>query len=405
MTAVTLASGTTPLPPSRPRSALDAGLAQDRTRKLIAPSMRALELMRQVSNLGMDDPIYSADQDISNQPKIFKEMADMQDEITIASDPTATYGDGIDTEVFEKNLSGVSYRRGSLSGLSLLESSFSSPFHASPILPRTFRSKLSVTTPTTVSSRIEDGSISLTSLSLDLEENVPGRRMSAGSSSSRLTGRRVSMGSSSSRLTGSRSAEDSFYKNRRRIVNSGRKKHTVPSSLMLEAAMAMRKEGSADCELIDKVILHNSLQEMSSEYSQKERVPPRRTFSAQEKFISPVAIKPSKNHLLNKSRVLPSIAMLFPEENDVSSRRASRPIGDRAANRKQSQDSAFSLASDGNPLATGIRPMSPRHLHDSGTDFLVEMPLFSPTAGGSTSPSLSSNRSKKRPVAAERCEV
>ena len=96
-------------------------------RRTIHPSRSGQKLMRQVSGLGMEDPVFGTvehllvDQHPSN---IFDDMAltdipqDMRDMVSIASDPTAAKDRGLDTSKFEASLVDM-YK--SISDFSLME--------------------------------------------------------------------------------------------------------------------------------------------------------------------------------------------------------------------------------------------------------------------------------------------
>lgn len=70
-------------------------------KKLISPSKRSRELMRQVSGLGMEDPVFGTREKSPAHPsQIFEDMSvndlpeDMRDMVSVHSDPTATFDDG-----------------------------------------------------------------------------------------------------------------------------------------------------------------------------------------------------------------------------------------------------------------------------------------------------------------------
>lgn len=87
----------------------------------IAPSKKNRQLMRQVSALGMEDPVFGTTEDGPKHPSnIFDDMSlgdvpqDMRDLVSIASDPTADVGGGIDQQAYHRSL-------GSLRRQSILE--------------------------------------------------------------------------------------------------------------------------------------------------------------------------------------------------------------------------------------------------------------------------------------------
>jgi hypothetical protein len=79
----------------------------------INPTRSSARLMRQVSALGMEDPVFrntKDETDASNNHNIFDDMgftdlpSDMMDMMSIASDPTAVKGKGLDEAFMEMNL-------------------------------------------------------------------------------------------------------------------------------------------------------------------------------------------------------------------------------------------------------------------------------------------------------------
>ena len=80
----------------------------------IAASKKTRELMRQVSALGMEDPIFGTTEDGPQHPSnIFDDMSlndvpeDMRDCISIASDPTAEVCGGIDMAIYHTSLGDI----------------------------------------------------------------------------------------------------------------------------------------------------------------------------------------------------------------------------------------------------------------------------------------------------------
>lgn len=83
-------------------------------RRLIAPSRSGLRAMRQVSGLGMEDPIFQTDEKGPAHPSnIFSDMGladiacDCYDLVSVASDHTADSNDGLDREIFNMSLNQV----------------------------------------------------------------------------------------------------------------------------------------------------------------------------------------------------------------------------------------------------------------------------------------------------------
>jgi hypothetical protein len=82
-------------------------------RKQINATLSSRQLMRQMSGLGMEDPIFKtteAELTPAHPSNIFDDMSlgdiaeDMRDMISIASDPTAAGGDGLDVDMFQASL-------------------------------------------------------------------------------------------------------------------------------------------------------------------------------------------------------------------------------------------------------------------------------------------------------------
>ena len=76
----------------------------------ISPSRSSTKLMRQISALGMEDPIFCTTEDVPEHPSnIFDDMglddvpSDMLDLMSVASDPTATDGAGLDESFLQLN--------------------------------------------------------------------------------------------------------------------------------------------------------------------------------------------------------------------------------------------------------------------------------------------------------------
>jgi hypothetical protein len=83
-------------------------------RRLISPSRSGLRAMRQVSALGMEDPIFQTDEEGPAHPSnIFSDMgvadiaSDCYDMVSVASDHTADSNDGLDREFFNMSLTQV----------------------------------------------------------------------------------------------------------------------------------------------------------------------------------------------------------------------------------------------------------------------------------------------------------
>lgn len=77
----------------------------------ISPTRSSTKLMRQISALGMEDPIFCTTEDVPDHPSnIFADMgledipSDMLDLMSVASDPTATRGAGLDESFLQLNL-------------------------------------------------------------------------------------------------------------------------------------------------------------------------------------------------------------------------------------------------------------------------------------------------------------
>ncbi len=76
----------------------------------ISPTRSSTKLMRQISGLGMEDPIFCTTEDVPEHPSnIFDDMgwddvpSDMLDLMSVASDPTATDGAGLDESFLQLN--------------------------------------------------------------------------------------------------------------------------------------------------------------------------------------------------------------------------------------------------------------------------------------------------------------
>ena len=76
----------------------------------ISPTRSSTKLMRQISALGMEDPIFCTTEDVPEHPSnIFADMglddvpSDMLDLMSVASDPTATRGAGLDESLLQLN--------------------------------------------------------------------------------------------------------------------------------------------------------------------------------------------------------------------------------------------------------------------------------------------------------------
>jgi len=81
-------------------------------RRMIAPTRSSARLMRQVSGLGMEDPVFQTKEDGPEHPSnIFSDMGvmdiadDCLDMLSVASDHTAKENDGLDMEIFHMSLS------------------------------------------------------------------------------------------------------------------------------------------------------------------------------------------------------------------------------------------------------------------------------------------------------------
>ena len=81
-------------------------------RRTIAPTRSNARLMRQVSGLGMEDPVFQTKEDGPEHPSnIFSDMGvmdiadDCLDMLSVASDHTAQENDGLDMEIFHMSLS------------------------------------------------------------------------------------------------------------------------------------------------------------------------------------------------------------------------------------------------------------------------------------------------------------
>lgn len=369
LSAVRQAAGSTPVRRNKMRSALDAKTAPDKARKLIAPTVKSFALMRQVSRLGMDDPVYTlVDRGVPNPAnRIYDDMNvvdvpdDVLEQMSIASDPTAAFGNGIDVTVFEKSL-GDLQPHFSMSQFSQTESSVPvvpqspSPRSMATIgsnsylshiqqsqMPSSFRrSRPQEITISTEDTRMEDLGASMPSLdviSLDLEEAVFGGMV-----------RKLARTDDSNTSRMNSSADDSMLAVRNSRRGCRRGKSSVSNSMMREAALAMEKDGNTNHQLIADA-LNNSIQDLRSEGLQVRHVP-RRTKSNQEKYEAPDPVFPSNksvNSASSKSRTLPSIASLFPEENEIfpSKIPLRRRVGVRVIQRKHSGDTDEALV--GNP--------------------------------------------------------
>ena len=83
-------------------------------RRLISPSRSGIRAMRQVSGLGMEDPIFQTNEEGPAHPSnIFSDMGvddianDCVDMVSVASDHTADSMDGLDRELFNMSLNNV----------------------------------------------------------------------------------------------------------------------------------------------------------------------------------------------------------------------------------------------------------------------------------------------------------
>ena len=85
-----------------------------RTGCLIAPSKDSVRRMRGIDALGMEDPVFGSGQPrrLSHPSQVYEDMSlgdiprDMQDLISVASDPTALMDSGLDSQLFHSSLGG-----------------------------------------------------------------------------------------------------------------------------------------------------------------------------------------------------------------------------------------------------------------------------------------------------------
>ena len=85
-----------------------------RTGCLIAPSKDSVRRMRGIGALGMEDPVFGSGQPrrLSHPSQVYEDMSlgdiprDMQDLISVASDPTALMDSGLDSQLFHSSLGG-----------------------------------------------------------------------------------------------------------------------------------------------------------------------------------------------------------------------------------------------------------------------------------------------------------
>jgi hypothetical protein len=82
-----------------------------RTSGLIAPTKKSRQVMRSISGLGMEDPVFGTTEEGPKHPSnIFEDMSlgdlpeDMRDIVSVASDPTADPARGIDVSMYHMSL-------------------------------------------------------------------------------------------------------------------------------------------------------------------------------------------------------------------------------------------------------------------------------------------------------------
>jgi hypothetical protein len=115
----------TPPPPKQSEHKVlsSQGTLTTGVRKLINPTHSSRQLMREMSGLGMEDPIFGTTEAGPAHPSnIFDDMSlgdiaeDMRDMISVASDPIAIGGDGLDVEMFQASLGHLSASISAFSG-------------------------------------------------------------------------------------------------------------------------------------------------------------------------------------------------------------------------------------------------------------------------------------------------
>lgn len=272
-------------------------------RKLIRPCPLSKALMRQISGLGMEDPVFGTKELGPEHPsQIFEDMdlndlpEDMRDMVSIASDPTARDGDGLDMDMFQQSMgdlhcsiSDFSFVRPVSPSVKSVETSGSSSTRSDEERRKQHRTKDAVRKP----KHKEDLHASLRSL--ELEEAIFGV----------ATGRppkpdfnnsRSSMQMSKSTVQ-SRLSEDS-------------------NNLVMEAALALQKQGSASEDLI-LAALSQSFSELNC--SKEDLFKPRKAERRASNLAtvpnyeapSPGSPEAGKARFNVKARAMPSIASLY----------------------------------------------------------------------------------------------
>jgi hypothetical protein len=96
-----------------------------RTSGLIAPTKKSRQVMRSISGLGMEDPVFGTTEEGPKHPSnIFEDMSlgdlpkDMRDIVSVASDPTADPARGIDVSMYHMSLGDLN---ASMSAFSMME--------------------------------------------------------------------------------------------------------------------------------------------------------------------------------------------------------------------------------------------------------------------------------------------
>jgi hypothetical protein len=314
-----------------------------RNKMLIQPTRRELEQMRQISGLGMEDPALGGSSKNQNGQQqlhaslIFEDMClndlpeDCKDMVSVASDPTARAGDGIDLELFHASLGTMNVSAshnidGNGSFILSSENASSKPPATAATSEQAQQTKVRIAckikTKKKLDSKLEcDKKVqeklhnsfgTLPSLDLDhVFADAKNSRTSPSSSLSKLSRVTPDKMNDSSRASG---------------MSNGSAAST--DHLMLEAALAAHKDGTTSKELV-MAALSSSISDMS--FDPQDRVLRKKgsmDVVAGDAYEAPAPGTPErrKDKLAAKSRALPNIIALFPVEGAPRRKRPPKSI-------------------------------------------------------------------------------